>query len=269
MQLAFSIDLEPNADGSFEGVRRVTKWFDTHVGRGTIYVTNETAKELPDSVFALARAHEIGIHVHPREFGYEHDQLAELDKEAQRELIGRTRRSVAEAAGLRTGDLTSFRAGRHSASQVTLSLLAELGFEIDASVNVRYDRFIDEEIRTRVTPVRLATGLVELPTTYVTPRILTRVGVDSLPDRIVTATANTLRTDSLLATGTEKIRYVMQHGPEICSMYMHPYDASDYYPDLENTGSVFRERMESCFGFADEFVSASDVASQVPERSTT
>lgn len=43
-------------------------------------------------------------------------------------------------------------------------------------------------------------------------------------------------------------------------MYMHPYDATNYHDDLENSGATFRRRVESLLDRTDvEFVTANDV----------
>lgn len=140
--LAFSVDLEPNKDGTLTGIEKAMAWFDETVPRGTVYTTYRIATELPDVVAALAVDNEIGVHVHPREFGHDHDQLAELSTDRQRGLIRRTRAAVAEAASMRSDDIVSFRAGRHSASEATFAVLADLGFTVDASINVRYTEYL-------------------------------------------------------------------------------------------------------------------------------
>jgi len=83
MRLAFSVDLEPNKDRSFAGIHEAMDWFDEVVPRGTVYTTRQIASKQPSIVKDLSENHEIGVHVHPKEFGYDHDDLASLcpDKE--------------------------------------------------------------------------------------------------------------------------------------------------------------------------------------------
>lgn len=118
------------------------EWFDEVVTCGTVYATHRIATKLPDVIESLAVNHETGVHVHPREFGHEHDQLAELNANRQRELVAETRRALAEAAEISESEITAFRAGRHSASETTLAVLANLEFDVDASINVQYTDFL-------------------------------------------------------------------------------------------------------------------------------
>jgi len=163
MWFAFSVDLEPNKDGSLDGVGRAMEWYAETVPRGTVYTTYRIATELPDLVADLATDHELGVHVHPREFGHDHDQFGDLSRDRQRDLVDRTRHAVADAAALDIDDVTVFRAGRHSATTTTLSVLADLGFEVDASAHVNYD-WLPESIGSATDPLVLDNGLVELPT---------------------------------------------------------------------------------------------------------
>lgn len=113
-RLAFSVDLEPNKDGTFAGVADAMTWFDNVVPNGTVFSTYSIAVEQPGLLAKLASAHEIGVHIHPREFGHEHDQFAELSRTRQREILSTSREAIAEASGLRESQIVSFRAGRHS-----------------------------------------------------------------------------------------------------------------------------------------------------------
>lgn len=258
--IAFSVDLEPNKDDSMDGIREAMEWFDQTIPRGTVYATHRIARELPEVVSMLAEDHEIAVHVHPREFGHEHDQLADLAVERQRELIATTRESVAEAAGMDREDVVSFRAGRHSASEETFDVLADLGFEVDASINVRYTDYLRPLLTERTKPFHMDTGLLEVPTTYYRPSVLSRAGLRIFPQRELTATANTLRTDSLTCTGTRAVRGLISSTSGV-SMYMHPYDATEYHGDLPNAGPVFRDRLEEILSAVDPstYVTATDL----------
>lgn len=263
--VAFSVDLEPNKDDTLDGIPEAMDWFDDVVPRGTAYTTHRIATELPEVVERLATDHEIGVHVHPREFGHEHDQFAELDIDRQRELLVETREALAEATPSSAEDITAFRAGRHGADEMTFVILDDLGFRVDASINVRYQNYLPADLTHRQEPFVLDAGLVELPTTYVTPPLLSPAGLRVFPQRTLTATANTLRTDSRGCSGLRAMRTVLNRTGNI-SMYMHPYDATDHHSDLTNGGGVFRDRVESLFTVIDErtsFVSAADIAGSV------
>lgn len=258
--VAFSVDLEPNKDDSLDGVTEAMKWFDEVVPRGTAFATHRIATDRPGIIELLAADHEIGVHVHPREFGHDHDQLADLDADRQRDLIAQTRAELAEAAGCPIEAITSFRAGRHSASETTLDVLADLGFTVDASVNVRYTDYLPKSLTNRRDPFTLDSGLYELPTSYGRPSLLSRVGLRLFPNRELTATANNLRTDKRGCSGLYALSWLRDTVSGL-SMYMHPYDATDHHAALENSGDVFRERVEHLFKPLDAatFVSASDL----------
>lgn len=262
MWLALSVDLEPNKDDTLTGIDDAMEWFDETVPRGTVYATYRIATELPTVLESLAETHEIGVHVHPREFGHEHDQLAELSAKRQRELIDETRTALADAISTPPSRITSFRAGRHSASLDTLAVLSELEFDVDASVNVRYDDYLPDRLTTRVEPTWIDDELLELPTTYYRPSLLSRASLRVFPQREITATANTLRTDSPICSGVRAIRELFSSTRSGVSMYMHPYDATNYHTALPNAGSEFRDRLETIVADAndgDAFVTATDV----------
>lgn len=238
-RVVFSVDLEPNKDGSLDGVRDAMAWFDEVVDRGTVFTTYEIVTELPELVTELADTHEIGVHVHPREFGHSHDQLAKLPNERQRELIEITREKITAVTGV---EPVSFRAGRHSASQETLSIVSELGFDVDASINIRYDDYFTADQRNQNEPFEIE-GLLEVPVTHGTLPIVSRCGVRSVIERPITATASTLRTDRLGCSGLEAVAYVLKNAP-VGSFYMHPYDATDYH-EFNIGGPSFRRRCEA------------------------
>jgi len=258
-EVAFSVDLEPNKDNTLDGVAEAMDWYDEVVPRGTVYATYRIATELPGVIERLATDHEIGVHIHPREFGHDHDQFAELPRERQRELIVETRQALADAAGLAQSEVTAFRAGRHSASETTFEVLASLGFKLDASVNVNYTEYLPSEITTHPGPFELDTGLLELPTTFGRPPFLSRLGFRTIPNRTVTATANTLRTDKWATTGLDALRWLVDTVSPL-SFYMHPYDASGYHTEVTNSGTIFKRRFETLIGDSGgTFLAASDV----------
>lgn len=244
-KVAFSVDLEPNKDGTLDGIRDAMEWFDETVPCGTVFATYRIATEMPELLAELATSHEIGVHVHPREFGHDRDQLAELSSETQRELIKTTRTAVTDAVGI---EPVSFRAGRHSASCETLRVLGDLGFDVDASINVRYDEYFSSELIQRFEPFEID-GLIEVPITYGTLPILSRCGLRALAERPVTATAATLRADRWVCSGLRVVAMLMTQ-VKVVSFYMHPYDATDYH-DIENGGEEYRDRFEGLISMLD------------------
>jgi len=265
MVIAFSVDLEPNKDGSLDGVKEVMSWVDETVPSATLYTTHQIATELPEMLADLSEDHELGVHVHPTEFGHDHDQFAGLPPQRQRSLVVQTRQAICDATGLSTDEMRAFRAGRHSASEATLSVLDDLGFEVDASVHVRYDQYLPGDIRTRQEPFRLDSGMLEIPTTWIRPPLLSRVGLRVFPNRNVTATSTTVRQDDRLCPGTRAMAMVLERAPFV-SFYMHPYDGSAYHAELENAGEEYRSRMVSLLSSTpeDDFVTASDVDARMP-----
>lgn len=254
----FSVDLEPNKDGSLVGVREAMEWFDRTVPRGTVFTTHRIATELPNLVAELSESFEVGVHVHPREFGHEHDQLAELPGERQRELIDRTRAGLGAAVEEGPEAITSFRAGRHSASEETINIVRDLGFSVDASVNVRYDQYLPGP-RTRETEPFEWRGLLEVPTSYAVLPMASRCGLRRLRTGPLTATASTLREDAWLCPGAVATERVLR-SVDVGSFYMHPYDATNYH-DLEGSGDTFRERFEHVISeFRSVATTASDLA---------
>jgi peptidoglycan/xylan/chitin deacetylase (PgdA/CDA1 family) len=263
MSIAFSVDLEPNKDGSFDGVAEAMDWYDNLVPQGTVYTTYRVATERPDIVSRLADEHDIGVHVHPKEFGHDHDDLATLTPERQRNLIAETRDAVAGAADVKPTGITAFRAGRHKASSETLSVLSNLGFIVDASVNVRYRDHMPDSVTDTVVPFQHECGIIELPTTYAVPSLVSRVGLRAGPGGNVTATAHELRTDRRCCTGLRALSWLFEQTGDVVSMYMHPYDATDYHEGLENTGTQFRHRLKKLFSETNrQYITASDLCSE-------
>ncbi|PSP72829.1 hypothetical protein BRC86_11415 [Halobacteriales archaeon QS_3_64_16] len=168
--------------------------------------------------------------------------MAELPFDRQATLIQRTRDALADACSLEVDEITAFRAGRHSASRETFDALAKLGFDIDASVNVRYGQYLPASMIRRRTPFALEEGLLELPTTYIRPEFPSRLWLRTFPSGTITATANTLRTDRRFCSGKRAIQALVSSSPGV-SLYFHPYDATEYH-DLENDGPTFRRRFE-------------------------
>lgn len=238
-RILFSVDLEPNKDDTLNGVRDAMQWYDSTLPKGTVFTTRRIATEMPDLVEELSGSHEIGVHVHPREFGHDHDQLAELPKERQRELIIETMEKISEVTG-RTP--ASFRAGRHSVSKETIDILMNLGFSVDASVNIRYGKYLSRKIVEQKGPFELG-GIEEIPVTYQSLPVLSRCGLRGYLAGPITATAATLRADQWGCSGKSAMKLLFEQS-SIISYYMHPYDATDHH-NLENSGAEYRQRVES------------------------
>jgi hypothetical protein len=255
-KLAFSVDLEPNKDNSLEDIGKAMEWFDKTIPRGTIFTTFRIAKEMPDLVSKLSKSNEIGVHVHPKEFGYEHDKLAELGKRRQRELIDQTRMAITQCTAQ---ELTTFRAGRHSINSDTIEILPSLGFELDASININYNYSLPNDIVTHKSPFILNNGIVEVPTTYIEPCLASLTGIRAFPSGAITATSSTLRNDLRGCSGVRAIESIF-YKSEIISMYMHPYDATVYDNNIVGGGEQFRRRIEDIICESDfKFVTMSEV----------
>lgn len=261
MQLMFSVDLEPNKDRSVDGVADAMAWYDRVVPSSTVYATYRIAEELPGVLKQLARNHEIGVHVHPREFGHEHDQLAQLPEARQRDVIEQTRVAVAAAIDVNATELTAFRAGRHSADLTTLDVIRDLGFVVDASANLNYE-WLPEYLARASGPTVLGNGLLEIPTSYYEPSLFSMLGLRRFDNRTVTATASTLRSDSVLCSGVRAVESLFARADGVVSMYMHPYDATTHHRELQNAGQPFRNRIEHLFSTVDQFVTASEIAAK-------
>lgn len=262
MRFAVSMDFEPNGDGSTTGLGEALDWFDAAVPRGTIFATRDAAEAFGERLAELSNSHELAVHVHPLEFGHEHDVLARLDPDEQRRLVRETRTAIAAATGTPADELTAFRAGRHAASETTFDVLAGLGFAVDASVNRTYRAHLPAAITDRHGPFRLDCGLLELPTTSAVVPLLSRTGLAAPLWRRVTATASTVRADRGLTTGDRRLRAALAAArPEVVSIYVHPYDVTGYHADLPNAGETFRARCEGLLSMCSAYVTATDTES--------
>lgn len=255
--VVFSVDLEPNMDGTLDEIKSVMNWFERTVPRGTVFTTYRIATEMTGLVSELSESYEIGVHVHPQEFGYEHDQLARLPSEQQQTLIVETRQAIADAVECNPEGITSFRAGRHSASEITIGILRDLQFNVDASVNVQYKDYMLPSVRRRSEPFEWD-GILELPTSYAKLPIVSRCGLRRLFVGPLTANASTLKSDKWGCSGLRATSDILRTA-EVGSFYFHPYDASGY-SDPGNAGDKFRRRFERLMAeFQNEAVTASEL----------
>jgi hypothetical protein len=131
---------------------------------------------------------------------------------------------------------------------------------VDASINIRYDEYFTADQREQTEPFEIE-GLLEVPVTYATLPLVSRCGVRSAFERPVTATASTLRTDRWGCSGLEAVKNVLVSAP-VGSFYMHPYDATDYHPNLFNSGNMFRTRVKRLLALVESevYVTMSDLA---------
>jgi hypothetical protein len=105
--------------------------------------------------------------------------------------------------------------------------------------------------------------LVELPTTYGEPPLLSRVGFRTAFGGNVTATAHELRSDRRGCSGLRALSWLFDATPTPVSMYMHPYDATSH-EGLENDGDPFRDRLKTLIHRTNRsFVTASDIRDSV------
>lgn len=260
-KLALSIDLEPNPDGTISDVPEIMRWYDNLVQGSTIYTTYKIATEIPQIVAELSRSHEIGMHVHPKEFGYEHDDFTKLSYENKRKIISTTMEELLSIRGVDSVD--SFRAGRHCIDDDTLNLIREEGFSVDASYNINYGgaKNIDSKH-----PVLLSNNLVELPVSYYEPRWLSKQGLNKIlrKNRFITATASTLRSDTRISNGVELLKPLFTDSEiDIVSMYLHPYDLSDNSTNIKNSGAECRARLKHIIKESDSIVSAYEIYKKV------
>jgi peptidoglycan-N-acetylglucosamine deacetylase len=92
----------------------------------TWFVPGHTLVAFPDSTRAIVNGgHELGTH------GWYHEDLAELPRDEQREIIERSRDAVAEVAG---GPPPGFRAPYWSLGGDTLGLVEAAGYRYDSSL---------------------------------------------------------------------------------------------------------------------------------------
>ncbi len=108
------------------GVRRVLDVLARNGIPATFFVPGHTVVTFPESVAAIVAAgHELGCH------GWVHEDLAALDPAAERDVLTRSRDTIAAAQGHAPA---GFRAPFWSLSPRTLEVIDELGFTYDSSL---------------------------------------------------------------------------------------------------------------------------------------
>jgi len=111
--------------GAWEGVPRILKLLDKYQLPATFFVPGYTADHHRDVVRSIALAgHEISHH------GYLHEPPNFLTPEEERTMIERGIETLERVVGKRP---RGFRSPSAELSKITLSLLAEYGFEYDSS----------------------------------------------------------------------------------------------------------------------------------------
>lgn len=99
--------------------------YDEADARGTFYVVSDIVDDRPDAVEAIAeRGHEIGSHTRT------HRLLTDLDEEAQREELRRSRQDLETVVD----DVSGFRAPAFDIGDTHFDLLSETGYTYDSSV---------------------------------------------------------------------------------------------------------------------------------------
>jgi peptidoglycan/xylan/chitin deacetylase (PgdA/CDA1 family) len=108
------------------GVPRILALLERHAIPSTWFVPGHTMVAFPDSVSAvIAGGHEVGCH------GWFHEDFAELEPEAQGEILRRCVDQIAERTGARP---SGFRAPYWSLGPGTLALVEAAGFAYDSSL---------------------------------------------------------------------------------------------------------------------------------------
>ena len=126
---AFKVDtpsaLSRGAYGAFEGVPRVLRLLDKYSLPSTFFIPGYTAEIHPAETRDIAAAgHEIGHH------GYIHEPPHLLNLDEERVMIERGLEELDKAVGVRP---KGYRSPSRELSKNTYALLAEYGFEYDAS----------------------------------------------------------------------------------------------------------------------------------------
>jgi peptidoglycan/xylan/chitin deacetylase (PgdA/CDA1 family) len=126
---AFKVDtpsaLSRGAYGAYEGVPRILRLLEKHGLPATFFIPGYSAEIHPAETRDIAAAgHEIGHH------GYIHEPPHLLTPEEERVMIERGLEELDKAVGVRP---KGYRSPSWELSRSTYSLLAEYGFEYDAS----------------------------------------------------------------------------------------------------------------------------------------
>lgn len=143
--------LSRGAYGANEGVPRILALLAKYGLPATFFVPGDTADRHPDVVRAIVAAgHEIGHH------GYLHEAPHVLSPEEERTMIERGLEALERITGQRP---RGYRSPSWELSKSTYSLLAEYGFDYDAS-QLAWDRpyWVDDQGRR--------TNIVEVPSAW-------------------------------------------------------------------------------------------------------
>jgi peptidoglycan/xylan/chitin deacetylase (PgdA/CDA1 family) len=143
--------LSRGAYGAFEGVPRILKLLEKFNLPATFYIPGDTCDRHPDVTRAIAAAgHEIGHH------GYLHEAPHVLTPEEERAMIERGLDALRRVADVSP---RGYRSPSWEISKATFGLLAEYGFEYDASQLARDRPYWVEDQGKR-------TDLVEVPSAW-------------------------------------------------------------------------------------------------------
>ncbi|MCC6790316.1 MAG: polysaccharide deacetylase [Thermomicrobiales bacterium] len=148
---AFKVDtpsaLSRGAYGAFEGVPRILKMLEKYQLPATFFIPGDTCDRHPEVVKSIAAAgHEIGHH------GYLHEAPNALTPEEERIMIERGLDALDRIVGVTP---KGYRSPSWELSKATYGLLAEYGFDYDASQLAR-DRpywVLDQGVRTNIVEV--------------------------------------------------------------------------------------------------------------------
>ena len=138
--------------GRRKGVPRILKVLAEHDVKASFFVPAVAGLIEPAAIDPIVEArHEIGVH------GWIHENTSLLDRDTERELLLRSRDTLAQLTGTVP---TGHRAANWDLSAHTISLAAEAGFSYDSSMMADDDCY---ELIADGAP----TGLVEIPVDWV------------------------------------------------------------------------------------------------------
>ena len=128
-----TVDVELDRDGGVEGLKKLDELLEVYTGF-SLLVTPDTLKKAPELVKSWEDEHEIGLHIHPSELGFEEDLFDIYSYEEQRDMFERSLTTFSE---LVESDIRSFRPGRWRFHENIYPIMDEFGLTHSSS---RYPR---------------------------------------------------------------------------------------------------------------------------------
>ncbi len=194
------------------GVPRLLDLLARHEIASTWFIPGHTLVTFPETITAIVEAgHEVGAH------GWYHEDLAELGRNDQRNILARARGAIQDATG-QPGD--GFRAPYWSLGAETLELVAEVGHTYDSSlmaddVRAHHVRIGDRHSTAEGTTWGRETSLREVPVSWI---------LDDWPHFEPGASRDGLSAPSrVLEVWTEELRWAWEHeAGGVLTVTMHP-----------------------------------------------